>query len=130
MRSAPHSRLSAAICLIKLIVSGVSFSLLERAFDVCFQNTRKSSRCQREIRFRLDDKERLFPGPNHSGEKDQEHSVCFPGNWSFDLSTQDDELVSQQRVFRKQLGFASGQIGERAEHKGGRQWFDPMRKTF
>ena len=96
MRSAPQSRLLAAISLINVIVSCESLGWLERAFDLCFQNTRKSSRCQREIRFRLDDKERLFPGPSHSGEKDQEHSVCFPVNWSFDLSMQDDQLMSQQ----------------------------------
>jgi len=79
---------------------------------------------------RLDDKERLFPGPNHSGEKYQEHSVCFSVNWSFDLSTQDDQLVSQQRVFRQQFGSASGQISKRSKHKGGRQWFDPTQNTF
>ena len=47
MRSAPHIRLFAAISLIKLIVSGVSFGFLELALDLCFQNTPKSSRCQR-----------------------------------------------------------------------------------
>jgi len=47
MRSAPQSRLFAAISLIKTIVSGESFGFLERAFDLCFQNKRKSSRCQR-----------------------------------------------------------------------------------
>ena len=81
-------------------------------------------------RLRLDDKERLFPGPNHSREKYQEHSICFPVNWSCDLSTQDNELVSQQRVFRQQFGFASGQISKRSGHKGGRQWFDPTPNTF
>ena len=66
MRSAPQSWLLAAISLINLMVSCESLGFLERAFDLCFQYTRKSSRCQREIRFRLDKKERLFPGPNHS----------------------------------------------------------------
>ena len=47
MRSAPHIRLFAAISLIKPMVSGVSFGFLELALDLCFQNTRKSSRCQR-----------------------------------------------------------------------------------
>jgi len=47
MRSAPQSRLFAAISLIKLIVSGESLVLLACALDLCFQNTRKSSRCQR-----------------------------------------------------------------------------------
>ena len=48
MRSAPQSRLLAAISLIKLIVSGESLGLLARAFDLCFQHQRKSSRCQRK----------------------------------------------------------------------------------
>jgi hypothetical protein len=83
-----------------------------------------------EKRLRLDDKERLFPGPNHSSEKYQKHSICFPVHWSFDLSTQNDQLVSQQRVFRQQFGFASGQISTRSGYKGSRQWFDPTPNTF
>jgi hypothetical protein len=78
----------------------------------------------------LNDKERLFPDPNHSGEKYQEYSVCFPVNWSFHLSTQDDQLLPQQRVFGQQFGFASGQIGERPKHDESRRWFDPLRNTF
>ncbi len=38
--------------------------------------------------------------------------------------------MSQQRVFRQQFGFASGQISKRSEHKGGRQWFDPTQNMF
>jgi hypothetical protein len=81
-------------------------------------------------RLRLDDKERLFPCPNHSSEKYQEHSICFPVNWSFDLSTQDDQLVSQQGVFRQPFSFASGQVSKCAGYKGGREWFDPTPNTF
>ena len=39
-------RLFAAICWNNAIVSHESPGLLERAFDLCFQNKRKSSRCQ------------------------------------------------------------------------------------
>ena len=81
-------------------------------------------------RLRLNEKERLFPGPNHSGEKDQKYSVCFPVYWSFDLSTQDDQLLPQQCVFCQQFGFASGQIGERPKHEESLWWFDPSRNTF
>ena len=81
-------------------------------------------------RLGLNDKERLFPGPNHSGEKYQEYSVCIPVNWSFHLSTQDDQLLPQQRVFGQQLSFISSQIGERPKHKESRRWFDPSRNTF
>ena len=85
MRSAPQSRLLAAISLIKLIVSGEILGFLVCAFDVRFQNKRKSSRCQREIRLRLDDKEGLFPGPDHPGESHQEKPIPFPVDRSFDL---------------------------------------------
>jgi hypothetical protein len=40
------------------------------------------------------------------------------------------QLVPQQRVFCNQFSFVSGQIGECAEHKGGRQWFDLPQNTF
>ena len=94
MRSAPQSRLFAAISLIKLIVSDQSLGFLACAFDLRFQNKRKSSRCQREIRLWLDEKEGLFPGPNHPGQQHQEKPVRFPVDRSFDLSTKDDQLVS------------------------------------
>jgi hypothetical protein len=35
---------------IKVMVSHESRGLLERAFDLCFQHKRKSSRCHRGIR--------------------------------------------------------------------------------
>ena len=47
MRSAPQSRLLLAISLINAIVSGEIFDCLASAFDLCFQNKRKSSRCHR-----------------------------------------------------------------------------------
>ncbi len=48
----------------------------------------------------------------------------------FDLSTENDELVSQQRVFRQQFSLASGQVGKHAEHQGGRRRFDPTQNSF
>ena len=79
---------------------------------------------------RLDQEKRLFPGPNHPGQKDQEKPIRLFLHRPLDLSAQDDELLPQQRVFRQQFGFASGQIGERSEHKGGRWWFEPTQNTF
>ncbi len=94
MRSAPQSRLCTAISLIKLIVSGESLGFLECAFDVCFHNKRKSSRWKPQKRLWLDKEKRLFPGPNHPGEKHQEQAVRLPVDRSLDLSTKDDQLVS------------------------------------
>jgi len=78
----------------------------------------------------LDEKEGLFAGPTHPGENHQEQPVSLAVDGSFDLSTQDDQLVSQQRVFRDQFRFPSGPISERAKPKAGRRWFDPTRKPF
>jgi hypothetical protein len=93
MRSAPQSRLFAAISLIKLIVSGESLGFLECAFDLCFHNKRKSSRCQRRSVVFLNKEKRLFPGPNHPGENHQEKSIGLQIDGVFDLSTEDDQLV-------------------------------------
>ena len=53
MRSAPQSRLSVAICLIKVMVSAAILGLWEEAFDVRFQYKRQSSRGPREPRVGL-----------------------------------------------------------------------------
>ncbi len=45
-----------------------------------------------EERFWLDKVERLFPGPNHPGQKHQKHPIRFGTGGSFHLSTQDDKL--------------------------------------
>jgi hypothetical protein len=79
--------------LIKLIVSDESLGFLSCTLHFCFQNTRKSSWCQREIRFRLDKEERLFPRPNHSGQNHQKQPVPLPIDGSFDLPAQDDQLL-------------------------------------
>ena len=62
---------------------------------------------------RLDEEMRLFPGSDHPGQKHQEQPVRLPRDGAFDLSTQDDQLVSQQHVFRQQFGFAFRQISKR-----------------
>ncbi len=49
MRSAPHSRLAAAISVIRMMVSGATLGLVEGATarDVRRQKSRKARRCQR-----------------------------------------------------------------------------------
>jgi hypothetical protein len=81
-------------------------------------------------RLRLDKKESLFPGPNHAGQEHQEESVSLPRDRPFDLSTENEELVLQQRVFRQQFSLASGQIGKCAERQGDHRRFDPTQNTF
>ena len=116
--------------MIKAIVSDESLGFFERPWDLCFQNKRKSSRCERQDRLWLNKVECLFPGPNHPGQEYQKKSVRLLVDGAFYLSPENHELVPQQRVFRKEFGCSSGQIGECAKHKGGRWWFHPTQKTF
>jgi hypothetical protein len=98
-----------------------AFVLLERAEEL----TRPSQKC-----LWLDKEERLSASPNHSGQEHQKKPVCFPADGTFNQSTQDDQLLPQQRVFRQQFGFASGQVGECSERKRCRRWFEPTQNTF
>ncbi len=68
MRSAPHIRLFAAISLIKLIISGVSFGLLELALDLCLPEHAEELTMPAQQRLWLEKVERMFPGPKHSGQ--------------------------------------------------------------
>jgi hypothetical protein len=99
MRSAPQSRLFAAISLINVIISSESFGFLARVLDLCFQHKRKSSRWKPKQRLRLNKEKRLFPGSTHPGEKYQQKTVFLLIHWAFDLSMQDEQLVTQKRVF-------------------------------
>ncbi len=78
----------------------------------------------------MDEEKCLFPGSDHPGQQHQEQPVRLPIDRAFDLSTQDDQLVSQQRVFRQQFGFASRQISKRPKEKGSWRGFDPRQETY
>jgi len=78
----------------------------------------------------LDKEEGLFPSSDHPCQEHQQKPVCPFAHRALDLSAQNDELLPQQCVFRQQFGFASSRIGERAEYKRSRQWFDPTRNTL
>jgi len=90
----PEIRLLAAISWIKLIVSSESFGFSACAFDLCFRNKRKSSRCHRRSVVFLDKEKRLFPGPNHPRQNHQKQPICLPVCRSLDLSTENNQLVS------------------------------------
>jgi len=81
-------------------------------------------------RLRLDDKERLFPGPNHTSEKQQAEPICLLAGRSFDVPMQDDELLPQQRVFDKQFGLAFSKVCDRSQQKGGGARFHPTNNAI
>ena len=104
---------------------------LARARSGCMlpEQAEKLSRPSQE-RLWLNEEQRLFPGLDSPGEKDQQQSIRLPTNGSFDLSMQDDQLLAQQRMFRQQFSFAPGQIGKSAHDKGGCRRFDPTQEVF
>ena len=76
-------------------------------------------------RLGLNDDERLFPGPHHACQQDQEHPV-FPGtSRPFHLSTENDHLLTEERIFCHQLGLASGKVGQRPQKQRGGVWCGP-----
>jgi hypothetical protein len=79
---------------------------------------------------RLHHEECLLPGPKHPRQKHQEDSLCLLAGRSFDLPTQDDELLPSQRIFDEQFGLPSGQVCDRSEQKGGGARFHPMNNAI
>ena len=65
----------------------------------------------------LNNEQRLFPGPNHSCQKHQEHPIRFGTGRSFHLSAEDNQLLSQERVFCHEFGLASGKVCQRPQHE-------------
>jgi hypothetical protein len=129
MRSAPQSRLSFAISLIMAIVSAATFGWCEEAFDLRFQTRRKSSRCHREPRLWLNNEEGLFPCPNHSCQEHEEQAIRFRACRPFHLPFEDDELLSQEGIFRHKLGLASAKVGEGLKRQGRSQWCGPLKNA-
>ena len=77
----------------------------------------------------LDDEERLFPGPNHSCQENEEQAIGFRAYWPFHLSPDDDEVLAQEGIFGDELGLASVKIGEGGERQGGPERFGPTSKA-
>jgi hypothetical protein len=63
----------------------------------------------------LDDDQCLFPGPNQSREKHEEDPIPSGIDRSFDLSAQDNQLLSEERVFYHEFGLASGKVSQRPQ---------------
>ena len=60
---------------------------------------------------------RLLPGSNHLGQKHQEHPIRFGTGRSFHLSAEDNEWLSEERVFCHKFGLASGKVCQRPQQR-------------
>jgi len=61
-------------------------------------------------RLRLNKRQRVLPGRNTGGEKQQDQAIGSPEGRTFDLPLEHDQLLTHERVFSDQLRFPSGTI--------------------
>jgi len=52
----------------------------------------------------LDNEQGLLPCTRRSSEKNQHHPIPLRASWSFDLPTQDDELLPEEGIFCHEFG--------------------------
>jgi len=69
---------------------------------------------------------RLLPGLNHSCQKHQKHPIRFGTGGSFHLSTENNQLLTQECVFCHEFGLASGKVSYRPQYERGVGWFCPV----
>ena len=62
-------------------------------------------------RLRLNNEQGLLPCTRRASEQDQDHPIRLCACRSFDLPTEDDELLPEEGVFCHELGLASGKVG-------------------
>ncbi len=78
-----------------------------------------------EQRLWLDDAQDLSPGPHHSCQQHKEHSIGLRACRSFDLPTEDNELLPEEGVFCHEFGLASGKVCQCPQHERGGVRFGP-----
>jgi hypothetical protein len=73
-----------------------STSSLRIAWDLRFALPEYAEELTRpsQQRLWLGQEERLFPSPSHPGQEHQQKPVCVPADGVFELSTQNDQLLS------------------------------------
>jgi hypothetical protein len=77
-------------------------------------------------RLGLDNEQGLFPGPNHPCQKHQEDPIPSDRDGSFDVSAEDNQLLSEERVFCHELGLASGKVSQRPQQERSGGGFRPV----
>jgi hypothetical protein len=68
----------------------------------------------------------MLPCTRRSSEKDQDQAIRLCAGWSFDLPTEDDELLQEEGVFCHELGLASGKVSHRTQHERDIGRFGPV----
>jgi hypothetical protein len=77
----------------------------------------------------LDDEQRLLPCSSHACQSHQKHVSGARASRSFDLTAEDTQRLSQERIFCHTLGLASGKVSQRSQEESGGGWFGPVDET-
>ncbi len=78
----------------------------------------------------LDNQERLFPTANGPCKDEQEYAIRFATSWTFDLTTKDDQLLTEQRIFGDEFCPGASEIGEHPGEKGSTPGARPAQYTL
>ncbi len=81
-------------------------------------------------RVRLDDQDGLLPRPHAAGQQDQEGAISIGQVRPFDLSVKDNELLTEQGVFRDELRLRADKIVQTPAYKRGGRWLRPEGELF
>jgi hypothetical protein len=75
----------------------------------------------------LHNEERLCPVPDGSRKQQQEESIGLATRWALDLTTEDDQLLTEQRVLGDEFSPGAGQIVQCSYQVRAVRWFRPPR---
>jgi hypothetical protein len=78
----------------------------------------------------LNHQERLFPAVSGPREQDQEYPISFAAGWALYLTTEDDQLLTEQGIFGDEVRLGAGQIVQRSNEESAARWFRPPQDTL
>ena len=103
IRSAPHSRFSAASRWIAATVSADTCGRLDAPRDLARQTRRNALPVPAQQRVRLHDEQRGAPAADQARQEDEAEAVGGGEHGPLDLAAEDHELLAQEGVLGDQL---------------------------
>jgi hypothetical protein len=78
----------------------------------------------------LNDEQRLFPVPDGPRQHQQEEPIGPSARWALDLTVEDDQLLTEQRVLSDEVFPGAGQILQGSHEEGATRWPRPLQYTL
>jgi hypothetical protein len=60
----------------------------------------------------------------------QEQAIGFATRWTFDLTAEDDQLLTKQRIFRDEVCLGAGKVGQRSSQWRATGWPCPLEQAL